>query len=206
MALNETNVCNMALVELGADTITSFTDGTVNATRCGTLYAPTRDATLEAHDWSFARKRAALTKLAETPEFEFDNVFMLPNDCIRPLHTDIETDGWPWRVPPSVQTVWVDDRVKQWQVEGRKLYTNASTVDLLYTARITAPDDWTKLFLEAMTLHLCARLAWPVTRSRGVRLDYEKMYLAKLESAASVDAQVGDDEGWVRDDITRERF
>lgn len=206
MALNETNVCNMVLSELGGTTITSLTDGTENAVRCNALYAPARDAVLEAHDWRFARKQADLTKLAETPEFEFDNVFQLPNDCIRALYTDISTGGWPWRVGPSVQAVWPSDAIKNWQVQGRKLYTDANTVKLLYTARITTPSDWSRLFVQAVVAYLGSKLAWPITRSVSVQDRWMALFERTLDEAAGADAQVGDDEGWVREDITGERY
>lgn len=204
---SETDICNEAISEFGDKQITSLTDGSVNAIRCSNLYQTTRDATLEAYDWTFARKRKALTKLAGSPVFEFDNKFQLPNDCLRPLYTGDElSSGWPYRVPPSVQSVWVNTDEKLWQVEGRTLLSNDDTVDLIYTARITSPDDWTSMFKEAVVAHLAARLAYAITRSIQAKRDWMAYYQSLVEEAASVDAQVGDDEGWHRDDITIERI
>lgn len=206
MASNDTNVCNQVLVELGANTITSLTDGSENAQRCKAVYNDTLRATLEAHDWSFARKRKALTKLAGTPEFEFDNRFQLPSDCIRSLYTgDDLGSGWPYRVPPSVQSVWVSLEGKSWQIEGDELLSDRDEVDLIYTARITSPSDWTPMFTEAMVAHLGARIAYAVTRSMALKDKWMQYYEHRLDEAAGVDAQRGDDEGWVRNDLTEER-
>lgn len=206
-SINDTNVCNMALVELGANTITSLTDGSENAVRCNAIFGVTRDATLEAHDWSFARKRESLTKLAQAPVFEFDNAFQLPNDCLKPLYTDDDlSDGWPYRVPPSVQSVWVSLEHKRWQIEeGRRLLSDRESVDLIFTARQDSPDNWTRMFMETVVAHLAFRLAYPITRSIQAKRDWAAYYDELLAEAAGVDAQVGDDEGWVNEAITMER-
>ena len=56
MATNDTDVtiCSHALQLLGENTISSFSDGTVQANVCSELYPDTRDMVLTMYPWSFS--------------------------------------------------------------------------------------------------------------------------------------------------------
>ena len=80
MALNSIELCSSALIKLGADSISSFEDGTAEARVAARLYPLVRDAMLCAHPWSFATKKAELARLAGPPATDFAYAYQLPND------------------------------------------------------------------------------------------------------------------------------
>lgn len=53
-------ICNLALTQLGANTIASLAEGTETARKCNAIYTLIRDAALRAHPWNFAIKRVDL--------------------------------------------------------------------------------------------------------------------------------------------------
>ena len=68
------DLCNMALIRLGATRITSIDDDSKQALLCKQYYEQTRDEVLYDHEWNCAIVRASLAQLAETPAFGYDNV------------------------------------------------------------------------------------------------------------------------------------
>lgn len=60
MATNDYEIVNLALVRLGANTITSLSDGSRNAKAATVIYATVRDEILRSFDWGFAKRRAWL--------------------------------------------------------------------------------------------------------------------------------------------------
>ena len=60
MASNDYDIVNLALMRLGANTITSLSDGSRNATAANKIYEMIRDEVLRSFDWAFAKRRAWL--------------------------------------------------------------------------------------------------------------------------------------------------
>ena len=63
---SEVSICNLALTRVGeAGSITSIKppEGSVHAKVCAVLYPVSVGILLEAHDWRFATRRAALTEI-----------------------------------------------------------------------------------------------------------------------------------------------
>ena len=94
--MTEIDICNLALVKVGANPIGSFADGTRQARDCSLWYPAARDALLRSHPWSWARNQLVLPigsfvplNLAFKPnpwfqsEIIFTGSYPLPADCIR---------------------------------------------------------------------------------------------------------------------------
>ncbi len=60
MASSYAEITNLALVRIGANRITSMTDGSRNANEANAIFQNVADEVLRAHDWSFATHRAGL--------------------------------------------------------------------------------------------------------------------------------------------------
>lgn len=63
--MENVDVCNLALIQLGQLTITALTDENENARRCNVMYEPTRDALLEKHPWRFATEKVTLVDITK---------------------------------------------------------------------------------------------------------------------------------------------
>ena len=73
-------LCNAALLKLGAEPIASLDDASVEADCAKRLYPFVRDGLLVAHPWSFTLATARLEADPEPPLAEFSHSFSLPGD------------------------------------------------------------------------------------------------------------------------------
>ena len=85
MALNDVALCARALIKIGANPISSFSDGSVEAEVANALYETTVNGLLSSYQWSFATKQSALTLLETNPEADYSHAYALPNDYVRAL-------------------------------------------------------------------------------------------------------------------------
>lgn len=165
-------IANLALSRLGADLILALDEDTENGRKVNAIYEIVRDIMLAKHPWNFALKRVSLALLAETPNFGFDNVFQLPPDYLRVIKTDQATD--------------VD-----YKIEGKKLYTDVSSIKIQYIYQVTDPIEFSQGFIDAFADELAARLAYPITGNRALAADLQQLALANLKVAKFQDAQEG---------------
>lgn len=166
MPTSATSVCNAALNRLGAAAIASLTEDSDAARSCTTQYPIVRDALLRAHDWNFSVTRMALTHTDAAPASEYDYQYPLPADCVYVEDTDIPGDE-DVGVPATGSSLGWGERRASWRIEQspdghRVLVTSERTVVIRYV-RAADPGVWDALFVEALTEHLAAALAVPVT-------------------------------------------
>ena len=64
-------ICNSALNQLGAASITALTDNSKNARLCNARYETIRDAVYRSHPWNCLIKRQQLAQDTATPAYGF---------------------------------------------------------------------------------------------------------------------------------------
>ena len=109
-------MCNSALNQLGAASITSLTDNSKNARLCNERYETIRDAVFRSHPWNSLIKRQQLAQDTATPAWGFKYQFTLPSDSLRVLAIDAYNSDY--------------------KVEGRK--TDPNEMDVLLRETISA--------------------------------------------------------------------
>lgn len=142
-------ICNIALIRCGSDTIASLTEpGKKGARLCNAMYEPTRDALLRSHPWNFAMRRATLARLPDAPDHEFDFQYGLPDDCLKieGLYFEGCSEAWPHRIERSRDGT------------SKVLLTNATTVWLAYVSKVTDPNLMDAVFRQALALSLAAAI------------------------------------------------
>ena len=168
MATSDIQICNNALLRLGASTITSFDDGTTAANACNQVYEQVRDALLRMHTWNFALTRVALAADSAAPSFEYSYQYTLPSDFIRVQ--EIYQQNGPYRI------------------EGQKLVTDmVAPLNLVYVSKITDPTQFDPLFVEVLTLLILVRIG---PRIAGAGFNPQE-YMAELNQAM-LKAQLSD--------------
>ncbi len=172
MTLSSINLCSRALLKVGAHTITSFDDGTVEAEVAASLYPTVRDGLLSAHPWNFATVQVTLPELATAPVADFTNSFQLPSDCIRVLSAGTGGRGQGIR----------------YKIVRRELHADAEEVILTYIAR---PDelDFPPFFDLALIAQLAAEFCIPLTDSTTRWEGLQKIADVELRRAKLIDAQ-----------------
>jgi len=189
MSLSKIDICNHALLKIGADTIASLdvnqndSDSVVQSARlCNILFNQALEETLRTYKWNSALKRASLVKLTETPAFKWDFKYQLPNDCIRVINVYDDVDAH-------------DDR-NEYVVEGDTILCNYEKVYLLY---VSFPEDVSKLnsFLtKAVIQNLAIKLSVPMqldqTMQNNLINEYQNVILPEARSVDTLENKYWD--------------
>jgi len=167
------DICNSALNMLGASTITALTEDSKAARICNQRYDFIRDATFRSHPWNCLINRVTLAPDSAGPAFGFTNYFTLPNDpfCLRILQLS------------SLDLVY--------RVEGRKIATDESTLNVIYVGRDTDPNNYDTLLIETISASLAADIAYPLIGSSSLAAQMFTIHQSKLKEARFVDATEG---------------
>lgn len=163
------DIASNALLLIGDNPISSFTEAGAGATAAANLYDQTYQSVLSEHPWSFALKEQKLSKLSQSPDdlTNFDNAFQLPVDMVR-----------LWAIFPFTNYVLVNDI----------LYTNEN--DLL--ARYIYKVDETQLpphVVKALEYKLAADFSISVTEDLKKHELFEQKYRAMVAMARAIDSQ-----------------
>ena len=186
MAQTAVDICNSALLRVGAASIMSLDDNSMEARACTVCYDSNRRAELRKYLWRFAIKRVVLAPDSTAPVFDYAYAFTLPSDCLRVL-------------PPDIPDC-------DWSVEGRKILTNypdsSTTLNLKYIADITDATQFDSAFYDVMSLSLASDLAEKLTMDPNKKRLIDSEYaaavaLARGTSAFEMVPVVPADTGWL---------
>lgn len=150
MAKTEGELCSIALARIGVRRrIDSLDEDSPEAQACRAVYALARDASLEAYDWPFARRRATLALLDVDVEARgWGFAYALPADFIAASHISLS----------GVRSPTLKQRPR-FSIEGATLYTDTEDAELVYTARVITVGSYPPLFQQALAWKVAADLA-----------------------------------------------
>ena len=165
MGTSNVHLATEALVLLGDEPISSFTDGTAGATIAANLYETSYLSMLTNHRWRFATKQAKLSRLTAKPIQEWQYQFQLPSDCIYLIRTD----------------------AKDYQIYEDKVLCNQQELRVDYMFRVdeSALPDY---FSKAFSFFLANQFAVPLTGDTAKGQYYGQMYLTALKQAKFADS------------------
>lgn len=161
-------ICNIALSNIGEQRISALTDNTERARLCNLRFEDCRDAVLRSYPWKCAVARVALASTTAAPAWGFTYQYVLPSDCLRVL--DIEDYDQPY------------------EIEGKFIVTDATSVKLKYIQRIEDPNQFDSLLIHAVALKLASELAEAVSGRADLRDRMLSKYLQVISEARGVDA------------------
>jgi hypothetical protein len=173
------DICNLALIRLGQEPITSLTEGTNQAQACNLLYPSTRDKVLSWTLWPFATTRQQLSRLTATPASDYAYFYAMPTIPYPLRIVDIDTASLAYQ-----REIWIDPTNPFNQIPV--LLTDATAVIVKYIAR-TSEGVWSPLFVDTLSLWLALDLAPAVTGKQSLRDTLQKeldLQLRKLEAEA----------------------
>ena len=182
---SQVSIINAALFHLGGDRISAPTDKAEGARVMTDRWDLARDATLRAHPWNFAMRRALVAAEATTPAFGFAYQYKLPTDpyCLRALMIN-------------------EDPREKFMVEGRRLLCDlGGPLKLRFISRVTLPDEFDPIFAEALALRLAAATAYKLTGSKGLGPKLLEAFGLFIREARSVDGQEGADKPQFSDEF-----
>ena len=164
-------ICNGSLNQLGATTILSLTEDSKNARLCNSRYTQVRDAVFRSHPWNCLQVRVELASSTTTPAWGYKFKFDLPGDCLRLLR--------------------ILDFDSNYQVEGKAILSNNSSMKILYISRVEDPNQYDELLRETLSAALGSDIAYAITSNNTTSQNMLVTYQEKLKDARFVDSTEG---------------
>lgn len=173
---SKVEICNQALIEIGARTITSLSEGTPEANMCSQVYDISARSVMSQGAWRSCTFQSSLNKISSSPLYGFDNQFQLPTDpeVLRVL---------------SVQNEHIDDI--KYEIQQDKLLADESAVNIKYIGFLTDPTAYGQFLEDAIIFKIASVIAYKLTGSRSASADLKTMYNSTLRRNLSQDGQQG---------------
>lgn len=162
-------ICNMALVRLGQQRISSLSDSDVNAEMCSLYYEQTRDELLSSYEWSFAVERKELAEVAGDNFTDFDYKYALPTDYLTVL-TQISSEDY-------------SDIEDLWRIEGKYLFSDLSPTYIKYIKKVLEATELPPLFVEPFYLRLATKMSSKITQDKTLKRDLLREFSISMLSA-----------------------
>lgn len=172
MNLSKIGLCSRALLKIGANTISSFDDGSAEAEVANNLYAGVCDNLLSSYPWSFATAQMRLPRLASSPVADFTYAYQLPSDFLRALSVGTGGSG----------------RGVSYRIQEKRLHTDMEGIVLTYIFR-PQPSEFPPYFSQALITHLAAEFCLPLTESATRSEAFLRIGEKEIQKARNIDAQ-----------------
>lgn len=182
MPVSDTLIANLALDNIGSNSaIASLGENSPEAKACKLWYDMSRQHTLEAFDWSFARRRLALATHPDAAPYQrWSFRYQYPANCLKarkienPLGPD--ADAIPYEIELS------DDG------SAKTILSNLDEAVLIYTSDITQTSLFSMFFVDTLASLLASRIAIKLTGKRTLKGDMIQQYNTLLRMAPAYDA------------------
>ena len=173
MALTKFDICSQALTKVGADTITSFSDGTHESNVCSVMYDTIKKSLLYYTFWNFAIDKQQLNKLSETPtDKKFTSAHSLTGDVIR-IKAVIDQNGLPNYT---------------YRKEGQKIFSSLDTVILEYVQNMDE-TNMPSFFVEALVAKISTEINEAITGNGALTNRLANDFQQKLRASRIADGQ-----------------
>lgn len=163
------DIASNALLLIGDNPISSFTEPGAGAEVAANIYAETYNFVLSEHPWTFALKEQLLNKLSQSPNSltSYNYAYKTPNDMIR---------------------LWAIFPISQYAIIGPSLYSNENELLARYVYKI----EETLLpphFVKALEYKLASEFAVSITESVNRSNEFLIKYDRALAKAKNIDSQ-----------------
>ena len=173
MAVTAVDICNRALVMIGAAPIASFSDNNDAAIAADTLYPAAVETLLSRYKWRFASAQVQLSRLVAAPAHKWDAAYQLPSDDI------------------TVHSVFVNDQPIDYEVYEDKVYCDATSSDVVYCDYTFSPDvsKFPPYFRSALVYELAKLFALAVANDPDMSLRMGEPANVEFLRAQTLDSQ-----------------
>tara|TARA_B100000575_G_C23045960_1_gene602068 strand:- start:16 stop:645 length:630 start_codon:yes stop_codon:yes gene_type:complete len=174
-ASTDIEVAQRAMVLVGMNPLSTFTEATDEALVMNTTYEDIVQDCLAQHNWNFATGQKQLPRLSDVPLDRWSAAYALPTE--------------PAVV--QVQTVTVDSVVQQYDIYEKYLYINADINDDVILSYIFRPatSQWPPAFTLWVVYRLAGILALSVIRKGDIANSYATLAENQFRRAKSRDSQ-----------------
>lgn len=168
-------VAQKAMVLIGLEPLTAFTDNTDEALVANTIFEDVVSDCLGQHSWNFATGQKVLARLTNVPVDRWDAAYALPTN--------------PEVI--QVQTVTIDDVPQAYDIYERYVYINADATEEVVLNYIFRPETqyWPPTFTMWVIYRLASVLALSVTRKGDIAQSYTQLAEQQFRRAKARDSQ-----------------
>tara|TARA_A100001515_G_scaffold145075_1_gene151783 strand:- start:6756 stop:7349 length:594 start_codon:yes stop_codon:yes gene_type:complete len=167
------DICSRALILIGADPISSFDDGTTEATVAVNMYEDVAQSALVNTRWRFATNQKVLNQLSDAPTGRYDLAYQLPSDLLM-LHA-----------------ITVNDNLIDYQMYGDKVFADTATSDVViadYSFRANE-ETWPSYFTLAVEFSLAIIFATSIARDANLASLMTARAETTMAKARTMDSQ-----------------
>jgi hypothetical protein len=150
---SQIEICNIALVKLGANSIVSLNDGTKSANVLSAIYDALLETELTSHPWTFAATRALIPASSTAPSFGWGAQYPLPADYLKMVEV-----GTDWVFYASNSPIFA--------IEGRAVLTDqGSPLPIRYIKKLASTGIFPATFVTSFACRLAAESCEALTQS-----------------------------------------
>lgn len=167
------DICNQALVLVGANTITSFSENTTESKVANQLYETVLNNLLTRCRWRFASKQIQISYDATAPLGRWESKHAVPADAL------------------IIHTVTVSDSIIKFDRYGDYIYSDANSTDTVIADYTFSPNesDLPDYFIQCLVFELASLFAGAIARNDTLSELYNKRALTQLALAKNIDSQ-----------------
>lgn len=168
-------VAQKAMVLIGLEPLTAFTDNTDEALVANTIFEDVVEDCLGQHSWNFATGQKVLARLTNVPVDRWDAAYALPTN------PDVV----------QVQTVTIDDVPQAYDIYERYVYINADATEEVVLNYVFRPETqyWPPTFTMWVIYRLASVFALSVTRKGDIAQSYTQLAEQQFRRAKARDSQ-----------------
>ena len=169
MSAPDVEIYNLAILQIGVPTISSFSDESAAAQVGRRVYPAFRDGYLAGFYWYFAKDQANLNELLAEPVAQYEFSLKLPSDFLNLRR---------------VLTPGVDYRL----FGKNRLFAASRDIDIEYTKR-AKEEDFPSEFTSALAWGVSASVALSLTEKPDVQANAAKMFAEMNRKARTMSLQ-----------------
>ena len=173
MSDSKFDICSKAMVLVGANTITSFTENTTESKVANQLYESTLENMLTRTRWRFASQQAQLSRNAAAPTARWSAKYAVPTAAL------------------IVHTVTINDNVIEFDRYESDILCDASSADTVVADYTFQPSEanFPPYFKQALVFELASLFAGAIARNDNLSTLYQNRAVAQLAIARAQDSQ-----------------
>ena len=197
---SDVTICNLALSNIGKDTINALTDAGAEARACSQFYTITLEMLLQSYPWRFAGRVVSLAEIANDRAGQWAHAYQRPSDCMKIRGVRAEYSEETGAVARQ------DEITTPFEVEGSTIYCDLSPAVLRYTSNNLDQALFPPMFVDALSWHLAVRLAMPLTRDPKIRADAWQVAQQMTAAAQMADANEQRETSDIMSELVTVRF
>lgn len=179
---SETEICNLALLKVGQNTISSYddiNDQSIQAQLCRYTYDQARQSLLSQYQWSFACTESNLSKILGQSPIKYNFRYSLPEGFLR-LVTLYDS---------SNREIIANTGYKPaYDIQSGELLTDIDGCKIKYVFDQETVSQMSPLFIDALVLNIATRITKLLNDSSAylqqLQQDYQMTFMqAKIEDA-----------------------